>query len=518
MGLINHCRLLKLFQIPFANYILLALVNLLCVMLVFSYQQPFELDGIKYLHAAEVFIQQGFTATFHSHEWPLYSILIGLLAKYFPLSLVGSAHLLDALFDFMTVFVFFHLIADMGGKRRIQWIGALLLMTLPYFNHFRDDILRDHGYFAFSLLAMWFLIRYARDMEWKHAIGWAGAMLVATLFRVEGIILLLFLPLIFFFRPNFNWVKKIKLILKAYTLHIMTFLGFLGLLGWSLMTHQVAVLWNTYFYRLVQLRYAVDFQNLFFTFHEKTNLIRTNIITSDSADKAIYVVIFGLIAVYFTTLLYTLEIPNAVLILYTWIKKKIMSDWASQIVWKSFVWLNVLITVVFVCQGFFLTSRYMGLLSILLLMCAPFAIEHIYQNFQQAPQRFKGSQFWIFVLLVMGLLYMIVAGVGHFGQDKRYQIQVGQWIQAHIDPKVEMCFDNLQVAYYAGRAQGCVWHENRTQIYQVLSQKNIPYVAFKFSRHDLSVPSIIQQYHWKIEQVFKNRRGDQVILFSLHQT
>ncbi len=156
------------------------------------WQNPYiNQDGVHYLRAAA---GDPAALTWIGH-WAFYPRLIGVLAALTGLDLYWAAHLLDALLDLIAVLALLRLIERLPGHRGLLIWGALLILALPYFNDNRAQIIRDHGYWAFSLLALGAWLRLLGDFHWRPLIAWTLWMGLATLFRVEGLAFLLLMPL-----------------------------------------------------------------------------------------------------------------------------------------------------------------------------------------------------------------------------------------------------------------------------------------------------------------------------------
>ena len=75
-----------------------------------------------------------------------------------------------------------------------MWFALGVILLSHQFNSVRQYIVRDHGFWAFYLVSLYFLLKYVEDVSWKNALAWSASLLMATLFRIEGAIFLLTLP------------------------------------------------------------------------------------------------------------------------------------------------------------------------------------------------------------------------------------------------------------------------------------------------------------------------------------
>ena len=201
-------------------YLWAGLLSLVLTLVMLSYNEPFNPDGLIYLKTAELFAAHGFKAAFNNYNWMFYPTLIVLTSKITTLSFLHATYLLNAILDAATVLLFIALLKELGGSRKIQIIGALVILFFPYLNFMRQDIMRGHGYYPFAFLSILLLMRFYKNYKWRDSIGWGIAIMLATLFRIEGAVLACFLPLVLIFKPQLKFTHKVKYILQAYTIQI----------------------------------------------------------------------------------------------------------------------------------------------------------------------------------------------------------------------------------------------------------------------------------------------------------
>ncbi len=161
-------------------------------------------DGVLYLLAAQGDVQSATSLG----NWIFYSHLIRGVSWITGWAAEHAAWLVNGLLDLLLVLAFVRLVEELGGNRRTQWLGVLAVLVLPYLNDNRAEIIRDHGYWAFSLVALVCYLRLFRRFSWGWLLGWYGAMGLATLFRVEGAAFVALMPLGLLLRPV-PWRRRI---------------------------------------------------------------------------------------------------------------------------------------------------------------------------------------------------------------------------------------------------------------------------------------------------------------------
>src|SRR3990167_7939268 len=156
-------------------------------------------DGICYLLSAQAFSVLGLHGVMQlcpQSQWPFYPLLIHLFVQFSHLSYHLAAYMLDSVFTCITVVTFILIIKELGGTRRVCWLAAGVILLAHEFNSVREYIVRDHGFWACYLLSLFFLLRFFHKPTYWMALAWGSSLLIATLFRIEGAIFLMALPLL----------------------------------------------------------------------------------------------------------------------------------------------------------------------------------------------------------------------------------------------------------------------------------------------------------------------------------
>jgi hypothetical protein len=487
-------------------YLWAGFASILLTLIRLFYNQPFDIDGIIYLNTAKAFTAQGLHAAMSIYRWPFYSILIALLSKITHLSLLHSTYFLNALLDTGTVIIFIMLIKELGGSRKTQIIGAFIIITFPFLNHFRDDVLRGHGYYPFALLAILYLIRYARSYQWHYAISWALAAILATLFRIEGAVLVYFLPLILLFTPKLKLTFKIKKLIQAYTILLIISCG--------IILFYPHILYHTSRIPEFIHQLANGWQLTLNTLQMKAKAINTIGIwpISEYRGTSAYFLGGGLVATYLGRLISTFGLLYVILSIYAIVQKTVPADRPAKMVWLYAILLNIILTSIFLCQELFLSFRYIALLCFLLLLGVPFALEKIYINWKTYQPIITGSR-WLLPLIIIGLIYTAANGIGHFGPSKTYIVKGGQWINNNTPINSKLYSNDIQLYYYANREGFC--NKDNQKIYRH-NLHNFNYMALKIPKHHVKdEKNLIAYIKLTPIKIFYSNRGDKLLIFKI---
>lgn len=189
-------------------------------------------DGIWYISAAKAYLYEGFGAAVEVFYWPFYSILIAGVHQLVGLSLEHAAHLINAILAALSCVLFVKLYEDVSETSSSRSIAALVILAFLGINKYRPDIMRDFGYWCFFIAQTIILLRYYKSPGWRTALIWQCLAVAATLFRIEGVVLIVLFPLVVLMK-DVPFVARVKLLLPLYSLTLLGMLVFLVSIGSS---------------------------------------------------------------------------------------------------------------------------------------------------------------------------------------------------------------------------------------------------------------------------------------------
>jgi len=183
-------------------YVTAAVASILLSLWIACRESVINPDAICYLLSAQAVGSTGIRGAMNlcgQASWPFYSALIYGFARISQFSYTASAYLLDGIFSCISVTAFILIVKELGATRRVMWLAALVILCSHEFISTREYIVRDHGFWAFYLVSLFFMLRYAQRPKWITALAWSASLLTATLFRIEGAFFLLALPFVSWF-------------------------------------------------------------------------------------------------------------------------------------------------------------------------------------------------------------------------------------------------------------------------------------------------------------------------------
>lgn len=497
-----------------------ALVSIALSYLILLHQQPFNVDGILYLKAADVFQQSGLQASLSVYPWPFFSILIVFAHQITGFSLEQSAFLLDTLLIAFMVGIFITLIKEAGGNFRTQCWAALVILIFPYLNHARNNILRDFGYYAFALLSLLFFIRYLRQSRYRDAILWNISIIIASLFRIEGIILFCLAPLLILFKTSTQHVLSKQSIKNYFILNIpLIFLSTL-LIIWLLSKHTLSPNNSG---RLPELFFFFQhgLSQIIHHLEAKSAIIGSSVLTIFSQDLSSIFLFSGLVSILFFTFVNTLSFLYVLLSYYGFKNKLLSSDKNSRAAILTYIGINLLIVTAFLVKSFFLEDRYILLLALLCLLAVPFTIDFTFTGWKNRTPNFIGKR-WVFPVICIGLGILAISGLGHFGPSKAYIINAGNWLNKNTPAQTSVYSNDEQLTYYSHRSGSDYHDEFHNSLDPLSSLTHTPLNTYDYAAvvvlhsQKNELPQIVKLLQLSPMKTFENSRGDAAIIFRLH--
>lgn len=502
----------KLNKLSYRQLLLLTgIISVLFSLLKLSSPDPLMVDGIVFLKAGQAFLASGWQASTQTYPWPFFSIFVSYISHYTGLNLLSTFHIIITFLQAMIAICFIALVKKLGGNTLEQRLAAIVILLYPFINNTRAFVTRDFGYWAFGLLAVIFLIEFMRHDKWRTALYWGIAMLTATLFRIEGFLMLAAAPLALLLRPNYNFLQRVKSFLVANS--VLIFLVIVGIFVHSFHHHAGS---NT---RLMDYyQQATDIlPKLIQHFQMDAQKIRVNILNPLSEENAMSILIGGLLVAYFLVVLKTMGIAYMILTCFGQLKNLIANKAGEAALLYILLFANEIMLIIFIFEQYFLATRY-PVFMILIMMCwIPFSIRYIYQQWLNKKSGILGSK-WLLALIAIALFINLVDSIFHFGYSKAYITYSGQWLYQNTAPQNHLFTNSKEVAFYASNS-----HQDPTRIANITLADNFDkldachydWLALRVNKHGALSPSE-QDFitHHDPIKTFENKRHDRVMIYQ----
>lgn len=373
-------------------------------------------DGMIYVDAARNFMANGYSGLFGTFDWPMLSLLMAWLSKLTGLGLETAGHTINALFLAGTC----ALMVDLVRRRQAEaaWISCLVVLSIPGVNGYRDQLLREYGFWFFSILAFWLATYWERDRyRWPAALLCQAALMCAVLFRFEAV---LFFPALALWQ-TFSAPRGEKLgrIFKIACLPIIA--GAVLLVVFA--AGGVAVPW-----RLKEYYDAANVFGISKVAQQAARLVESGILPKYSSDEAGYILLVGLLAVVplkFLSALGVFCIP----LVYGFVRRPIRDCFER---WAPLPWAFLAHLVAlsgFAIHRLFVLARHAGPLSLLV-------IPVVADGMLLLMKRFPG---WKTAIIAASLLTM-AANVITLGPGHAHQVLFGT--SANMDSSTARSVEN----------------------------------------------------------------------------
>lgn len=399
-------------------------------------------DAYTYIRTAEIFLTDGLAAAFQYYPWASYAVLIGLTSNL-GLDLFSAAQLINAVFFALLVFSFISIVREMHTSRLILLLAATVILLYPQLNEYRAYVIRDIGFWALALLALWLFLLYARTGLLQYAIGFCATLLLATTLRPEALLYLLVIPFALLFDPRFERqvCQRRFLLLASLVAGIGLFAPIALTLGGvnviSLLIEFVSV-------------YQPFFVNTFAPEPAQALAVGDVLFGEHAAAYSReYIPMFmaaGLFTILLANLFNGIGGPFFWVLVYGAFQKQLRITRAVALPVFLFMLTNAVVLLGFLFVTRYLTSRYAILFSLMLALLIPQLLAYYLEN-KSAPRRRIAR-----VVLGIFLAYCAIDAYITFGDRKRYVFDAIEWVAQNADDGA-LLTNNHAVAYRSGKVE-----------------------------------------------------------------
>ena len=415
-------------------------------------------DAYTYIRTAEIFLEQGVGAAISHYTWAGYPILIALVSLL-GLSLFTSAYVLNAIFFAILAYAFISILRHLDDSNRIAWLAALTVLAYPELNEYRDMVLRDAGFWAMLLLALWRFMVFVDTRQFSHSVFFVLAMIGAMLFRAEAVIYLVAIPFALFLQSDRNTQQNRQDFLK-----LAGFICCVGALGFLMLLAAGINLFSLIF---ELLRIYQPFLISRFNPDEAITAAQATAIFGEyagifSRDYVSAVVAVGLSVVLVMTLFYTIGGPFFWLLAFGLVRKHIRWHRAKVAPILAVSLTNLFILVVFLYTTKFLTGRYALVFGLMAATLVPFLISSIIE-------RNRGGKWEKFVsyFLILFFFYCLIDSYVSFGKSKDWLLDAAGYVELQAESETQVLTNNHTIAYFSRQV------ENYDDIIRELEAQNI---------------------------------------------
>lgn len=512
----NFCKpIIKLFiadiRIP------AAILSFVLVYWVIFLRQTINLDGIFYFRIAELLHHGKWNEAYNLYAWLFYPSLITLVNKVFGIGLINSAYLLTASFSAVLTYVFITLVRDLGGDKKTLLVAAFVFVFYPELNESKYQICRDQGYWAFYLLSILFFVRYYFNSRWQYAFAWSIFMLIAILFRIEGIVFLILLPCVLFFKKGCSFVTKLQLVIRAHTVSLISVFFFFTF--YVLRSESFYALGNPAigFFSRLDLSLDIVAEKI----SQQTELVETTILNNRSDEYAIIVVLIIPVILLLANLFKSTTIPYSILLLCAFFTRDNFLKRESVPILTWTISLNVIILLFFPLTSGFLQARYTYPLVFSLLIILSFFLVFLHDKFLEIRSISVKQSVTFYLVLILLVFNSLEGVVAMPGMSKQYIEEAGVWLKDNMAQGDNLCTNNVKIIFYSGNFSTLAdetksFREDVSKEWlEKIAQEHCDYYAV-WVKHDstVSLGEIYSILGSNPIEKFKNKKNDGVFIYQ----
>ena len=484
-------------------------------------------DAVYYLRAAHAYGVGGLQQAMAVYPWPFYSLLISGLHQVTGLSILGSAYTLNIFFQSVMLVGFWCLVSELSGfyyidRKKLQCATVIVFLIFPNLNEYRHYIIRDFAYWGAFFFALCCLMRFSLRKQGHFAILWGALALLASSFRIEGLLLTLALPIILLFDGERSLGEKAKDFLLAQSVVIV-----FGVIVFAILTVHVAhsgqsKAWlAAHLGRLYECFKALTdpFKLMQHKHHHFVRVLSNDVLTVHAQSNAATIFFYGLLGLYFTKLVQYITLLYCMLAMYAFKQRLLPCREKITYILYAFILLNSLITLYFIYTHYFISGRYLLLLAFAIMLWVPFGLLHIYHQWESRAPVFTG-QWWLMPMISLWLLYSTLSGLVTMGHKHHYIHRAGHWLQKATPSHAEVYSNDQRVLYYA-RGPVSTWDRdmdvnNQLMVIKKGDWKTYDYLAIRVRHGERGRERwILEKIGTAPVKIFANHDGDKVLIFKV---
>jgi len=400
-------------------------------------------DAYTYARTAEVFLADGIVAAYQHYSWATYSILIGIVSLS-GLDVFSAGLFVNGIFYAILVYAFLSIAKEINQSKPFLTIAAVCILVYPQLNEYRDLLIRDIGFWALSLTALWQYLLYVKTQSLHCAIIFCVSLLLAASFRAEALAYLAFAPLALLFSKRLASSTRNALLLRLYAVVVSLSIGLLLFL--ALMGLNVAQLF-------------IEFTSIYepflsgnFTLNEEERALLGSLLFTEYAAifSREYIEIFllaGMISILLANLLAGVGGPYLIILAIGLFQNQLRLNREVAIPVVFFLCTNFLILLSFIIVTRYLSSRYAMLMCILIVLFVPIVILNLLENAKVSGRKNAG------VFIAVFFAYCAIDSYYSFGESKSYVEDSIEWIAENTGDSVGLVTNNHAIAYYSGKVE-----------------------------------------------------------------
>ena len=472
-----------------------------------------NVDGVRYVMTANAFANGNFQDGFAFYKWPVYPMLLAVISKITTLSAESSALIFNAVMRAVGGIAFIKVSEKLGADKTQLWLAGFIYLFYPGLNEVQSMIMRDISYVACFLWMVVFFLRICTHPNNRDLIAFILTGLLATAFRVEGMI---YLGIILFgmlisgkYTPA--WLTRklavaAALVIGSLFLYVALYWLYDGRISVALQL--IPRIWQPPKIELLSYIHNLD-----------PGVLRSVL------EKVFYpaMVLLPFAKAVFN-FLEVLTLGYLLILIAGWFVRPWMDKQAPGFErvfqgWKIVVVINILILIVFAALRFLYNDRYPLTLSVMTMLLVPFAITALCRT--TAGRRSRKTRM---ICVATGLVLLInsLEGLDRF-TSKYHLREAGTWIRQQTggDYHQFRIYTNDRILdYYAGQD---VFLPDKLYFGGISNPEALKetqdFLAIRAGSSDVNgyYQHILSLLDKTPDVIFENRKGDRVEIYDFRK-
>lgn len=451
-------------------------------------------DTVLYFESAKLFAQSDWQAAVKVFNWPLYSICIAAVHKLTTLSIHTSAQLLSVLFFGITTASFLKIIELAGGTVRTMCAGALILFSSQYLvGDVLEMLMRDQGFWAFYLSSLVFFIKFYQSNTYTNALLWQICAIVATLFRIEAITFLVFLPMLVLLNKEEKWPHRISHLIKCNFLNIIAAVSILLAIVLSDMS-------MSQFGRLKEVFSINLFAELTEKLFTQSEIMSELVLGKYLKEFAVQGLLLTFIYVMISKTITAAGVVNLGLATFTYRARKNLMDAQAFQVLKAAAIIATINMALIITKVFVLSGRYVIALGLVLMILASFKLADLLKYFNTASTSKDKKLKWLTAATLMFMLLGSVKNILPKAEGYNYMQDAAVWVKKYNKENKPVFYDETRVRYFAGEPFIGTWPDSWAIVVSAVNDGSINQYDYLQISHSKKRPEREEFFTEKLPQ------------------
>jgi len=469
-------------------------------------------DGALYMRVAALFLEGYWAEGMRLYNWPFYPLLIAAIHKVTGLSLQNSGHALALLFYSASSGLFVFILREAGANRNTLLAGMALWFSSPYLvGDIVPMIVREHGFWMFLLGGLACLLRFAQSHQLRYALGWGTSALLATLFRIEGIIFFILLPFAFLFYHEWDWKARARHVLQA---HIILVLA--GLSVAVLLFFHPAISLESLGRLHEPLTYLENiYRDISKNLDRKSEVYATQVLGEylDNFSKA--GLILTLLWAFILKISGTAGLLQTALLLNLVKRDRPLPASSALPILAAFALIGIANAAYILFGKFLLPGRMTSPIAFSIMIFSSFALAKLYEDWIRNRQRKR----LLGALVIVALSTQLIASLWPPSSKIGYEVRATRWVGEHKKPNEKVFYDHPRMYYYAGEHFSSLNRDlgwaDIAAIFENHTIRNYAYFVMHSNKRSLSEETFVTARLGPPAIRFKNDRGHAILIYRV---